>query len=225
MYINYTKMCTYFYVVFVFMCIESGWVYALKCVVSLRFFRSSAWSSYWPEKENMSFLPYLIISAVSEWSWSEALTAFSNGRLLQGAGQRLSFVRSDLPPPYCCLLPALSCISHYTHTAFSASKQKPLLFFFSYWMGLIISALMLHAALSYMSSVMSGWVLEDSKLAVGMSYVIWTHLNWSRSLLYLGSVAQTMRDLKPGLLVWRGGRITGPEALMVVEQLRNTECL
>lgn len=130
MYINYTKMCTYFYVVFVFMCIESGWVYALKCVVSLRFFRSSAWSSYWPEKENMSFLPYLIISAVSEWSWSEALTAFSNGRLLQGAGQRLSFVRSDLPPPYCCLLPALSCISHYTHTAFSASKQKPLLFFF-----------------------------------------------------------------------------------------------
>lgn len=34
-----------------------------------------------------------------------------------------------------------------------------------------------------------------------------------------------MRDLKPGLLVWRGGRITGPEALMVVEQLRNTECL
>lgn len=31
---------------------------------------------------------------------------------------------------------------------------------------------MLHAALSYMSSVMSGWVLEDSKLAVGMSYVI-----------------------------------------------------
>lgn len=225
MYINYTKMCTYFYVVFVFMCIESGWVYALKCVVSLRFFRSSAWSSYWPEKENMSFLPYLIISVVSEWSWSEALTAFSNGRLLQGAGQRLSFVRSDLPPPLLLSFPSSQLyLSLYPH-CFFCLKTKTTAIFFSYWMGLIISALMLHAALSYISSVMSGWVLEDSKLAVEMSYVIWTHLNWSRSLLYLGSVAQTMRDPKLGLLVWPGGRITGPEALMAVEQLRNTECL
>lgn len=133
-YINYTKMCTYFYVVFVFMCIESGWVYALKCVVSLRFFRSSAWSSYWPEKENMSFLPYLIISVVSEWSWSEALTAFSNGRLLQGAGQRLSFVRSDLPPPLLLSFPSSQLyLSLYPHCFFCLKTKTTIFFFLTEW--------------------------------------------------------------------------------------------
>lgn len=125
--------------------------------------------------EGKLFLPYLI-------TWTELKldsdTAFSDGRLLEVAMQRLSFMMSDLPTLLLTVFFQVSaapmCLFVYTHTACSTSKQKSALWYSFFWRGwyfspsatcsfCIISSVVSHWV------VFSGWVLEHSELAVEVS--------------------------------------------------------
>lgn len=146
----------------------------------------------------LSCMEETFFCVTSELSWHWTDTGFSGVSLLEVTVQRLSFM---IFLPYCCLSSKSQLLQHVPlliPTLFLLSQTK------SHRSGgicpggtdthslssmqfLPVSSVVRHGVL------LDGWVLEDSKQTVDMSYVIWATLNCFRSF----TCASTMtRDLK-----------------------------